>query len=148
MLVLLYLSTAFDTIDHSILLHRLEKVVGIKGVALLCLASYLKDREISVSVGKFSSRSVPLECGVPQGSILGPLLSLLYMLLLGAIFKRCKILYHCYADDTQFYLPAKAEGSDSWDTLSDCFEKVKSWMANNVLQLNESKSEILFFRPI
>lgn len=45
---------------------------------------------------------------------------------------------------TQIYLPAKAEGSDSWDTLSDCFEDVKSWMANNFLQLNESKSEILF----
>ncbi len=85
-LVLLDLSVAFDTTDHSILLHRLEKLVGIQGVALQWLASYLKDRTFSVSIGKFSSSSAPLSCGVPQGSILGPLPFSLYMLPLGAIF--------------------------------------------------------------
>lgn len=79
-LVLLDLSAAFDTIDHSILLHRLEKVVGIQGVALQWLSSYLKDRTFSVSIGSVSSRPVPLSCGVPQGSILGPLLFTLYIL--------------------------------------------------------------------
>ncbi len=65
------------------------------------------------------------------------------MLPLGAIFKKYKISYHCYADDTQFYLPAKTDGSGSLDVLDDCFEEIKGWMADNFLQLNESKSEIL-----
>ncbi len=88
-LVLLDLSAAFNTINHSILLHWLEKLVGIQGIALQWLASYLKDR--TFSVGKYSSLSAPLSCGVPQGSILGPLLFTLYMLPLGAIFKKYKI---------------------------------------------------------
>ncbi len=136
-------NSAFDTIDHSILLHRLEKLVGIQGVALQWLASYLKDRTFSVSIGKFSSSSAPLSCGVPQGSILGSLLFSLYMLPLGAIFKKYKISYHCYADDIQFYLPAKTDSSDSLDVLYNWFEEIKGWMANNFLQLIESKSEIL-----
>ncbi len=76
---------------HSILLHRLEKLVGIQGVALQWLDSYLKDRTFSVSIWTFSSLPAPLSCDVPQGSILGPLLFSLYMLPLGAIFKKYKI---------------------------------------------------------
>ncbi len=142
-LVLLDLSAAFDTIDNSILLQQLEKWVGIQGTALQWLASYLKDRTLSVSIGNFSSSSAPLLFGMPQGSILGPLLFSLYMLPLGAIFMKYKISSHCYADDTQFYLPAKTDGSGSLDVLDDCFEEIKGWMADNFLQLNESKSEIL-----
>ncbi len=77
-----------------------------------------------------------------QGSILGPLLFSLYRLPVGAIFKKYKISYHCYADDTQFYLPAKTDGSGSLDVLDDCFEEIKGWMADHFLQLSESKSEI------
>ncbi len=84
-----------------------------------------------MSIGNFSSSSAPLLCGVPQGSILGPLLFSLYMLPLGAIFKKYKISYHCYADDTQFYLPAKTDGSGSLNVLDDCFEEIKGWMADN-----------------
>ncbi len=52
------------------------------------------------------------------------------------------MIYHCYADDTQFYLPAKTDSSDSLDVLYNCFEVIKDWMADHFLQLNESKSEI------
>ncbi len=75
-LFLLDLSAAFDTIDHSILLQRLEKWVGIQGTALQWLASYLKDRTFSVSIGNFSSSSAPLLCGVPQGSIFSSLFTI------------------------------------------------------------------------
>ncbi len=63
------------------------------------------------------------------------------MLPLGAIFKKYKISYHCYADDTQFYLPAKTDSSDSLGVLYNCFEEIKDWMAYTFLQLDESKSE-------
>ena len=84
-LVLLDLSAAFDTVDHAIMLDRLREWVGISGSALQWFASYLSGRSFSVAVGPFSSHSTPLSCGLPQGSVLAPLLFALYMLPLGII---------------------------------------------------------------
>ncbi|XP_060775062.1 tubulin beta-1 chain isoform X1 [Neoarius graeffei] len=102
-LVLLDPSAAFDTVDHNILLYRLEHWVGLTGKVINWLNSYLKDRSFFVTMGNCSSTSMSLTCGVPQGSILGPLLFNLYMLPLGQIINNNSILYHCYADDTQIY---------------------------------------------
>ncbi len=73
-LVLLDLSAAFDTVDHNILLERLENWVGLSGMALKWLRSYLEGRGYYVSIGEHKSKWTSMTCGVPQGSILAPLL--------------------------------------------------------------------------
>lgn len=102
-LIMLDLSAAFDTVDHSILLKHLECDVGIKGTALKWFHSYLHDRTFFVNFANTSSSVAPLKYGLPQGSILGPTLFSLYMCPLGSICRRYDISYHMYADDTQIY---------------------------------------------
>ena len=85
-LLLLDLSVAFDTIDHTILISRLEHCVGIKGTALKWFSSYLSSRSFSVRLGDTVFSPATLYCGVPQGSIVGPIFFSLYLLPLGSFF--------------------------------------------------------------
>ncbi|PVD19379.1 hypothetical protein C0Q70_19867 [Pomacea canaliculata] len=101
LLVLLDLSSAFDTINHRLLLQRLSSEAGIQGAALQWIASYLAERSQIVIVGSASSEAVPLVCGVPQGSILGPLLFSLYVSQLGQVIERFQMGRQFFADDTQ-----------------------------------------------
>ena len=144
-LVLLDLSAAFDTVDHRILLTRLENLVGISGTALAWLRSYLTDRTFSVQLGEFTSSAAPLTCGVPQGSILAPLLFLLYMLPLGPILSKHKIAFHCYADDVQIYMPLTSNNNNTFQPLINCLDEIKTWMDANFLHLNSNKTEIIIF---
>ena len=147
-LVLLDLSSAFDTVDHGILLNRLNQLVGISGSALDWFSSYLTDRTFSVATGQFISHTVPLSCGVPQGSVLGPMLFSLYMLPLGQIISQYSgISYHFYADDIQLYCSFKADESSQLLILNDCLDAIKSWMSDNYLQLNLKKTESLIVAP-
>lgn len=146
-LVILDLSAAFDTVDHEILLTRLEKCVGIQGTALSWFRSYLSNRTFSVGIGRAVSSVARVACGVPQGSILAPILFSLYMLPLGSILKKHGVSYHFYADDTQIYLPLKHNDKQGLETLLACLTDVRSWMSLNFLHLNESKTEVIVFGP-
>ena len=101
--VLLDLSSAFDTRDHSILLARLQTDYGIQDTALQWLKSYLTGRTSRVSVKAKYSKPHTLKNGVPQGSVLGPLLFTMYIRPVGDILKRHGLRYHLYADDIFFF---------------------------------------------
>lgn len=94
-----------------------------------------------------SSFVAPLTCGVPQGSIPGPLLFFIYMLPLGHIIHKHKIQYQCYADDTHIYVLLKTSEEGNFNHLLSCLAVIKCWMSQNLLQLNENKSEIILFGP-
>lgn len=149
LLVLLDLSAAFDTIDHGILLRRLEHTIGIRGDALEWIRSYLTDRYQKVTIRQASSEKSALSTGVPQGSVLGPLLFSLYMLPLREIIKKHEIQRHHYADDTQLYTRLRIRNSPAGSVAVDvrrmerCVEELRSWMTENKLKLNDSKTEVL-----
>lgn len=146
-LVLLDLSAAFDTIDHHILLQRLEHLIGITGTALSWFKSYLSDRSQFVHVNDESSMPAIVSHGVPQGSVLGPILFTLYMLPLGNIIRKHSINFHCYADDTQLYLLIKPDETNQLAKLQACLKDIKTWMTCNFLLLNSDKTEVIVLGP-
>ena len=103
-LVMLDLSAAFDTLDHSILLHRLQYRFGVNGTALHWFKSYLSDRTQSISIDVSVSKPFQLTYGVPQGSVDGPILYTLYTAPLEDIFVRHAIDFMLYTDDSQLYI--------------------------------------------
>lgn len=147
-LVLLDLSAAFDTIDHDILINRLEKLVGFSDYVLNWFRTYIKGRKYYVSLGDYSSKKHDTYFGVPQGSCLGPLLFSLYMLPLGDIIRKHNICFHSYADDTQLYISAEPNDHTAINSISACLLAINKWMTNNFLKLNEDKTEILLVGPI
>ena len=85
-----------------------------------------------------------MTCGVPQGSILGPLLFNIYMLPLAQILQN-DICYHSYADDTQIYITITPGDYGPIQALSNCIDQINDWMCQNFLQLNKDKTEIIVF---
>uniref|UniRef100_A0A4W3GQL0 Reverse transcriptase domain-containing protein n=1 Tax=Callorhinchus milii TaxID=7868 RepID=A0A4W3GQL0_CALMI len=143
LLVFLDLSAAFDTVDHSILIHCLSALLNLRGPALAWFDSYLSHRLHFVASNGFSSSPRTVTSGVPQGSVLGPLLFNIYMLPLGDIIRRHGVNFHMYADDTQLYLSASTLNSRTTAVLTDCLSDIKSWMRANFLRLNVNKTEAL-----
>lgn len=146
LLILLDLSAAFDTVDFEILLNRLKCKFGISGTVLSWLKSYLCGRKQVVSVKNEYSNEHILDCGVPQGSVLGPLLFSLYVSPLVDIAKKYDVNFHSYADDTQLYVsfkPGSSNESKALSVIESCINEIKIWMFNNKLKLNDDKTEFL-----
>ena len=148
-LVLLDLSVAFYTADHQILLDRLKKMFGITGLVFNWIASYLLGRSQKVVVGDAKSPSAQLSCGVPQESILGPILFTLYTTPLGKICTKHSITYHLCADEQQLYLafkPSNAGAKEQYiQQLEGCIEEIHKWMSANMLKLNDDKTKFIMF---
>jgi len=144
LLVLLDLSAAFDTIDHEILLDRCEKHFSITGSALDWLNSYMSGRKQRVVIKDSTSEPQTLTCGVPQGSILGPLLFIMYTTPLGSIMRHKETDYHFYADDSQLYLVFELpQLLSATGQMEGTISSVYAWMNSNMLKLNTNKTELL-----
>ena len=148
LLILLDLSAAFDTIDHDILLARAHSRFGIDGKALYWLNAYLKDRTQTVSIDNNKATPSPLKYGVPQGSVLGPLLFTMYTAPVADIAERHGVNYHLYADDTQLYVSLdNTLGTASYqkESIEKCVVEIADWMNSNKLKLNSDKTDVIVF---
>ena len=144
-LTLLDLSAAFDTVDHKILLERLRTSFGFNGRALSWFHSYLTDRKQHVRCGGKRSSVCNVICGVPQGSVLGPILFIIYTADLAEIVADHGLSSHQYADDSQIYGSCSASNTSSLSSdISRCIDSIASWMYSNRLQLNANKTEVMW----
>ena len=147
-LVLLDLSAAFDTIDHhDLLLTRFRTYFNFTETVLQWFSSYLLDRFQQVTISDSTSSPRCLEYGVPQGSILGPLLFIFYLAPLQDVILTHDLICIYYADDTQIYIAIKdtEHSVDSVEIFQACVNDGFAWNTQNMLKSNPGKTEILHF---
>ena len=131
-LILLELSAAFDRIDLQILLTRLQHSFGISGSALSWFSTYLCNRTHAVTINSLQSYHTTLHYGVPQGSVLGPVLFILYTQPLFNLVRKHAVNHHAFADDNQLYKISTLDAiRQSIETLQNCTTDIKSWMTAN-----------------
>ena len=144
-LVSLDLSAAFDTIDHHILLTRLQTGFGISGSVINWIRSYLTDRVQRVVVGQSKSTDTSLSTGVPEGSVLGPILFSVFTSPVGHIISSSGIHHQQYADNTQLFISLTPSSQyDSISRLEQCLLTLHEWFCVNGLALNPDKSEAIW----
>ena len=148
-MAMLDLTAAFDTISHETLSGRLNKSYGIDGSALALLDSYIDNRTSRVCIEGALSDKVRLECGTPQGSIMGPLQFTAYIRPIANIIRKHNLLFHIYADDSQIYIsfdPKQPDGCISAiNRIQLCISDISDWMKLNHLKLNMDKTEFIIF---
>ena len=136
------LQQAFDTVDHKILLHKLE-YYGIQGVCNDWFKSYLSDHKQFVSINGYNSDLMPGDYGVPQGSVLGPLLFLIYINDLHKVIRYCKV--HHFADDTNLFHTSKSVKNLNKQINRD-MKHLNNWLSANKISLNVEKTELVIFK--
>ena len=141
--VFIDLEKAFDTVNHNILLSKLEHY-GIRDTSLSWIASYLSNRKQSVKLNGVNSKHKIVSCGVPQGSILGPLLFIIYVNDMHSAVKS-SIMHH-FADDTNLLFSNKNPNKIA-NVLNRDLKYLFEWLCANRLSLNVSKTEFIIFRP-
>ena len=142
---------AFDTLDHITLLHRLQHTFGLSGYVISWIRSYLTDRSSFVKIDDSSSPSTTILTGVPQGSVLGPLLFVLFISPIANVINSDQsnqnniVFFHQYADDTQLYIGTNSLTLTSQiASIESCTERVYDCLLNNGLQKPEA---IAFYNP-
>ena len=143
-LIALDLSAAFDTINHSALKLLMKSKLGINGKALELIISYLTGRRQKVMVNDKVSEELPFDTGVPQGSLLGPLLFSLYLLPISSCIDKTMFSYQIFADDTTLYVPL-TELNDTSSIEHDVI-KIAEWFEQMGLTLNAGKTKICVLR--
>ena len=121
-----------------------QDIFGISDSALDLLKSYLDGRTQCVQIDGIVSEYAKLVCGVPQGSVLGPLSICAYMYPIGSILRHHGIDYHIYADDTQLYITFDlSDPNIALDKINLCISDIRTWMIKHNFKINDSKTEFM-----
>ena len=137
-------SSAFDTIGHPILVHCLHTDFGSIDAVLQWFSSYLTDRTHYVSLYNYCSAFAPVDSGVHQGSVLGPMILAMYIKHFSAIIDSHSIIHHSFADDLQLQMCAPPDRiSELLHSIQSCMSDVKAWATANMLILNDNKTVLL-----
>uniref|UniRef100_A0A3Q3XJ42 Reverse transcriptase domain-containing protein n=1 Tax=Mola mola TaxID=94237 RepID=A0A3Q3XJ42_MOLML len=147
-LLLLDLSAAFDTVNHCIVLDRLQNYFGISGQMLKWLGSYLSGRSLCVLHSNTFSKSCYVRYGVQQGFGHSPLLLSMYLAPCGQIMHSFGIAFHCYADDLQPNMQIVSISRSDQAKPEACPAALRSWLLSNFLLLNSAKTDITAIRPV